>query len=309
MHRDEAVRKAGTVGQSAANASHAASRRAEQLLRALVGVQEAEVSLQADGGALVRIAAEGQPAGLLMRNIRSALLAGLGVTVRSSQIELIDPAQWIRTDDIVLPGDVAAILNAPELKSSAFPETPVDDRGAAVNAEASVPAAPPAPHVPRVERARAPRPDPLLAKAEARRSSTSVERPVRAMLAERQAADVCVERIELVRHAGRIRCRVVIAAGEERFSAVAEATDGAGAEIQLAGRITCDALRAGGLTGAQFESATIAWLAGRVHVVAALGDWRQGEPRPRSGSAVASESLEHAAARAVLQAVLAQPTD
>jgi hypothetical protein len=332
------------------------SRRAEALLRALVGVHHAEVTFRAAGAiASVRVAAAGLSSGLLIRNIRSALLAGLGVAVDPLQIELVAPERWTPPGsepvrELEEPGTSAPEDDGPDALAARAGEPQIREADAASRPGAAI--APRngasaggngngAAHVesgnghvpgnaeaapadaarngdaesrrrePGVSRERArprpPRADPLLGQAEAKRAAAH-ERARRGTFAAADgSARVDVERVDLVRHAGRLRCRVVIAAGATRFSAIADGPDEAGNEIQLAGRVACDALRAGALTSAQFESATIAYLAGRVHVVAALGDWQNGEPMPRSGSAVAGESLEHAAARAVLQAVLAQP--
>jgi hypothetical protein len=291
------------------------SRRAEALLRALVGVHEAEVSFRPGGAVYVRVAAAGQSSGLLIRNIRSALLAGLGVAVEPPQIELVDPGAWVAVNAGEVVSAAAAIdecepVSAPVVTAANGHGTGGNGQGASNgtngnganggNGHGHASA-----DLRRGERARttALRPDPLL------RAPLPERTPRSTGARNGEAQSTRVERVELVRHAGRVRCRVVIGAGEERYSAIADAGDDPGAEIQLAGRVACDALRAGGLTSAQFESATVAYLGGRIHVVVALADWRNGEPQPRSGSVVAGESLEHAAARAVLQAALAEPSE
>jgi hypothetical protein len=110
-------------------------------------------------------------------------------------------------------------------------------------------------------------------------------------------------RVETIRQAGRLRCRVVLAAGADQYSAVADSADRPLAELHLAGRVTCDALRAGDLTQLHFEAATVANLGGGMHVLVALSGWDHGEPVRRSGSAVIKESAEQAAALAVLHAL------
>jgi len=114
---------------------------------------------------------------------------------------------------------------------------------------------------------------------------------------------VRLERVETLRQAGRIRCRVVLAAGMDHYSAVADCSEEPLAELQLAARVTCDALRAGDLTQALFEGATVANLAGGMHVLVALSGWSRGKPIRRSGSAVIADSAEQAAALAVLNAL------
>lgn len=114
---------------------------------------------------------------------------------------------------------------------------------------------------------------------------------------------VRLEGVDVLRQAGRLRCRVVLVAGGNRYSAIADCAEEPLAELQLAARVTCDALRAGDLTQTRFEAATVANLGGGMHVLVALSGWNRGEPVRRSGSAVIRDSAEQAAALAVLHAL------
>src|SRR5690606_20004387 len=82
-------------------------RRAEALLRSLVGITAAEVRLSPGGRVeLVRVATVcALSNGQVVQNVRSALFAGLGVRVDPAQIELVDAEVWAATP---LPASAAA---------------------------------------------------------------------------------------------------------------------------------------------------------------------------------------------------------
>jgi hypothetical protein len=120
------------------------------------------------------------------------------------------------------------------------------------------------------------------------------------------AAALRLESVEVRRQSGRMRCRVVISLGTDHFGAVADSMDPATTEIHLAGRVACDALRAGGFTDARFDGAAVAQINGRQHVVVALSDWMGGETMVLSGAAPLEDVPERAAAIAAIKAVLAQ---
>lgn len=113
-----------------------------------------------------------------------------------------------------------------------------------------------------------------------------------------------VESVELLHQAGRIRCRVALVAGQQRYTAVADAAADTVPEFQLAARVTCDTVRAAQLSSAHLDGATLACMAGRTHVVVALSEWKSGNQLVSlTGSAVVTDRLELAAAVAVLQAL------
>jgi hypothetical protein len=120
------------------------------------------------------------------------------------------------------------------------------------------------------------------------------------------AAALRLESVEIRRQSGRLRCRVVISLGTDHFGAVADSSDGNAGEIHLAGRVACDALRAGGFTDARYDGAALAHINGREHVVVALNQWTDGETVILSGAAPLDDPPERAAAIATIKAVLAQ---
>ena len=288
-------------------------RRAEALLRSVVGITAAEVTATRSGAVQsVRVAVRGGLSnGQVVQNIRSALFAGLGVSVHATQIELVPVEESIASAPAVAPataadGEASPPISAPS-SASVAPKAngsgnghggavPTNGHGAAHagnghgNGSSS----------------------PAASRGHGNGNGNGqgyAATEVAARIAGRApiapgAGGVQVERVELMRQAGRMRCRVVLAAGAERYSAIADAADEPMAEIPLAGRVACDALRAAQLTAAQFDGATITYLAGRTHVVAGLTHWLVGgRPEHLSGSAVVKESLEYAAAAAVVQAL------
>ena len=158
---------------------------------------------------------------------------------------------------------------------------------------------------PRCEQKLAPLPMPVPTARTPQRTGATASAPPLPVPAEVAIGNrlVRLERVETLRQAGRIRCRVVLAAAADHYSAVADCAEEPLAELQLAARVTCDALRAGGFTQALLEGATVVNLAGGMHVLVALSGWNRGEPNRRSGSAGIGDSAERAAALAVLYAL------
>lgn len=363
---------------SGTRVSRSIVQRAEALLRSLIGVSRAEVHVRASGGVeRVRLVADGGLSnGQIVQNVRSALLAGLGVVLQPGQIEFVDEASWeparpplgseaeaaasgasvqppreahdsaVATPPESNPGNEIAGVVEPRNgkgRGDGPPRphaSPVNGNGlragrdvykngksngserlhgSATPRDSTSPdrevAAPPAnglradrsPEIPGLGRtgrrargsgsARARTSEPPPGRAE-----IPADTPLRgeATIGSRR---VRLERVEVLRQGGRLRCRVVLSAGGDRYSAIADCAEQPLAELQLAGRVTCDALRAGDLTQSHFEAATVANLAGGMHVLVALNGWNRGEPVRRSGSAVIRESAEHAAALAVLNAL------
>ena len=370
--------KGGILTGSGTRVSRSIVQRAEALLRALIGVSQAEVNVRASGGVeQVRLVADGGLSnGQIVQNVRSALLAALGVALQPSQIVFVDAASWTPASTKHPPSPLLTGLDTDEAGAGPAGEAPAateanEDlgnvqkgnpgadtglrstlaRGGRVQGENEAESAsgrdsPRAGHTPgdrpahraqngdgctaragnghgngsrqdldphgpagRTARRQPGRAAPLPAGglASAIRSARSAEEPQTGPSGTNQVAiglqTVRLERVETLRQAGRLRCRVVLAAGADHYSAVADCTDEPLAELQLAARVTCDALRAGELTQAHFEAATVANLGGGMHVLVALGGWSHGEAIHRSGSAVIKESAEHAAALAVLNAL------
>ena len=318
--------------------SRAIVQRAEALLRALIGVSQAEVHFRTTGGVeRVRLVADGGLSnGQIVQNVRSALLAALGVALQPGQIEFVEPGAWVPESSAPETASAAAEeADAPAGSSSGSGRSPSDPPAGVVrngkagrvpgngaNGTASVPQSGNGGGNGRVS---AGRPTPANGSARSRPNGNGTSlpkvngqglRPAEpAGLAGARSGNgahgevvigtrsVQLEAVEIVRQAGRIRCRVVLASGPDRYAAVADCAEQPLSELQLAARVTCDALRAADLTQARFEALTVANLAGGMHVVVALGGWSRGAPVRHSGSAVIRESAEYAAALAVLQAL------
>lgn len=331
--------RGGIVTRSGGNPSRSIVQRAEALLRSLIGVSQAEVRLRPTGGVeRVRVVAGGDLSnGQIVQNIRSALLAAFGVAIQAAQVEFVEgsaredgsqsqpesasasakvsaPA-WSAASPAgleALPADAARGVaaangsrqraavgvgngsgNGGNGKDASFPKS---GNGFAARRDQAV-----KPH----SLGRAPRSSSaqqVVAPDQPAPAAGAPDEPVRAAVNIAGRA-VSVEAVEVLRQAGRVRCRVVLAAGADRFAAVAESSDAPLVELQLAARVTCDALRAGQLTATHFEGATITHLAGGLHVLVALNGWRNGVAIRRSGSMVIRQSPEQAAVRAVLRAL------
>jgi hypothetical protein len=305
--------------------------RAESLLRTIVGIADVRVVPHPAGGiAVVRVDCgdEASP-GQVLRNIRSALLAGLGISISPECVDFVLPNELADTTvkPAVAPVPVAGNTpvkkeavsgdagRAPSLTlppTSATPRTEIAVRPVTAAEHSAV-------HTFAAKKTVAPRIAPVETASDAAlrqavtatttapaepRVAGSVGRGVRDIVAS--AAALKLESVELRRQSGRLRCRVVVSLGTDHFGAVADSSDPHAEEIHLTGRVTCDALRAGGFTEARFDGATIAEINGREHVVIAMSEWSGGETMVLSGAAPLEETPERAAAIAAIKAVLAQ---
>jgi hypothetical protein len=308
--------KGGIVTRSGAAASRSIAQRAEALLRSLVGISQAEVHLRPSGGVeRVRVVADGGLSNSqIVQNIRSALLAAVGVALQPAQIQFVPAGEWQPAE----PEPARAPTSPPEpAGNSSGPPRDVVGEAASAGALEPRPAverrvgsgASTGSDMPRLLRdfarpraPRAPVATELPAAAPARRAAPAVPPDLGREVAIGERI-VRLEQVEIVRQAGRVRCRIVLSAAADRYSAVADCRDEPLAEVPLAARVTCDALRAGDLTTTHVEGATLARLAGEVHVVVALNGWKSGAAIRRSGSSAIRESPEYAAALAVLHAL------
>jgi hypothetical protein len=120
----------------------------------------------------------------------------------------------------------------------------------------------------------------------------------------RTAAPAVVS-VALSEHGERIRCHVTVAMFGQILAGAGEAPAVPGQAIDLAGRVTLDAVRGATHAAAtlQFTGATRVELAGRPHILVALQKWRDGKLVPLAGAAPVRDSEEHAAADAVLGAL------
>lgn len=126
-------------------------------------------------------------------------------------------------------------------------------------------------------------------------------RPVRVVRAPEGLGPIRLDQLELENRGVMLRCRVVLSAGEQVYSAIAEAPGGGTAEAELAASVTLDALRAGCLTTARMEGVGFTVINGRTYIVAALRE--PGSADVRAGSAPVQESVGRAAVSAMLAAV------
>lgn len=309
--------KCTSVGEDVASGgtdvTSSLGQRAEALLRSVVGITAAEVRLSRSGGVdRVRVSiGDGLSSGQVVQNIRSALFAGLGVSVHATQVELVAAADWVAAAQAAPSQPPPAPAEAPKPAVTASGQVKGNGSNGHANGNggsrptpsngATRPGNGNGSNDGNGSSAHAPAPaSVLVAPQVSRRASPGGTGRTR----DERLGSLAVEHVELIRHGGRIRCRVVLTAGVDRYSAIADARDEATAEIQLAGRVACDALRAGQLTAAQFDGATIAHLSGRAHVVVGITELMNGgRPEHRSGSAVVKDSLEYAAAVAVVQAL------
>jgi hypothetical protein len=110
-----------------------------------------------------------------------------------------------------------------------------------------------------------------------------------------------LERVEIERLGGNLRCHVVLALGARRYSAIAEVADGPTAEAEVAARVTLDALRAGSLTNARLDGVGFACIADTTYVVAAVRD--AGTSSQRACAAPLAGGLARSAAAAVLRVI------
>jgi hypothetical protein len=126
-----------------------------------------------------------------------------------------------------------------------------------------------------------------------------------ALLRERNAAaridGLILERIDVERRNGTLRCRTVLALGDRKYSAIAEVPDSPSAEAELAARVAIDALRAGGLTNVMLEGVGFITIGRTNYCVATLRE--AGQAAPRASAAPLIDSMAASATAAVLAAL------
>lgn len=296
---------------------------AEALVRSLVGVAGVRIVAGPDGAVReVVVVPESESLGRqVVRNVTSALMARFGLDLHPDAITIAaDPADTEHeTGKPVAPaqnavGRLGPDRSLPGRRSDSAPvrhdPASAGRNGAAPNGKASLTRLPngPAPNggnghgrngTAHVEPARngvtrdagAPGPD-----APAR-TGARTHAPARPRL----------ELAELVRSGSNCRCRVVVAAGAERFVGVGDGEDGRIADIELAGRVAVDALRAARTPRdpIQFEGAVLVDIAGRAHVVVSLSVWTGADFDTIAGAAPVDGSPAESAARAVIDSIVA----
>ena len=110
-----------------------------------------------------------------------------------------------------------------------------------------------------------------------------------------------LERIDVDRRGGMLRCRTVLALGDQLYSAIAEVPDSPSAEAELAARVAVDALRAGGVTTAMLDGVGFITIAKTNYCVATVRE--PGSVTPRASAAPLIDSMAASATAAVLTAL------
>ena len=149
--------------------------------------------------------------------------------------------------------------------------------------------------------------EPLTSDLTARPSSASADVIAAAaeLVARRQHAEsnegLTLERIDVERRNGTLRCRTVLSLGERQYSAIAEIPDSPSAEAELAARVAVDALRAGGLTTAMLDGVGFITIGKTNYCVASVRE--PGSVHPRASAAPLIDSMAASATAAVLTAL------
>jgi hypothetical protein len=110
-----------------------------------------------------------------------------------------------------------------------------------------------------------------------------------------------LERLDVERHSGSLRCHVVLSLGSHRYSAIAEVPDGPAVEAELAATVTLDALRAGALTCARLDGVGFTSIGDTTYLVAAIRETTGTAKRASAAPLVGS--MARSAVLAVLSAV------
>jgi hypothetical protein len=300
------------------------TQRIDRLLRSLVGVADVRMLWRAHALRAVHIlrADRTQPHQLI-RNIVSGLQAGFAIQVLPTQVHIHDDVLVFEALDIA-----TSVLTEPDPEEP-HPEptngTHANGGNTARAASKSSAAKPPANGgTARARSGAVSRPEPRKAErapaaAQSRRDpgddGTVVVRPssasadtvaaAAALLRSREqaaaGAGLRLERIDVDRRGGTLRCRTVLSLGDRVYSAIAEVPDGPSAEAELAARVAVDALRAGGLTSALLDGVGFITIAKTNYCVATVRE--SGSSTPRASAAPMIDSMAAAATAAVLTAL------
>jgi hypothetical protein len=284
---------------------------AEALVRSLVGVAGVRIVAAANGTLreIVVVPDAASDGRQVIRNVTSALMARFGVDLHPDAITIAGPAADTPTQNgqhavlaplaagrrDVDPGASVAVLK------TASPARPADRAWPVRNGNGANGAAGHKNNgTDHAETARADVPDGPAAAAELAQvlSYVRAHAPIRPRL----------ELAELVRSGSNWRCRVVVATGTERFVGVGDGEDGRIADIELAGRVAVDALRAARTPREpiQFEGAVLVDIAGRAHVAVSLSLWNGTDFDTIAGAAPVHGSPAESAAQAVIDSVAAR---
>lgn len=251
----------------------------------------------------------------LIRNVVSGLHAGVGIAILPTQVHVHDDAgaleavaEAIDAANASTPtgnGTGAGASNGTHTNGAASTapvpvahESPRNGNGHGNGHNGHGPAAQPA------ARVRTPRPAEGVGPARA--SSGDALNGAAELLRERRehahAHDgLQLERIDIERRGGTLRCRTVLALNGRTYSAIAEVPDAPAAEAELAARVAVDALRAGGLTDATLDGVGFITISDVNYCVTTVRE--PGRPAPRAGAAPMIDSMAASATAAVLTAL------
>jgi len=295
-------------------------RDAESLLRRLVGVTDvtvrslSEIDIVPDKGSSHR---------QITRNVVSALKARFGVDLDPAAVRIgAPPADIPRNGSDSANGNGrAAAANSRDLPRAEAPGSPdcdVRDEVGPRSGDTCLPAGgrgepatgPFAPGMNRRNGGHAPHEQDdngLGAAGEpARTPSRGTTAPAVVFLAP--AGRPRLEHVDLRPIGDHLRCRVIVAAGNERFIGVADEIDRHASDIEFVARVTVDALRAARtpLEPMQLEGAVLVDIAGRAHVVVSLSIWNGHDFDSIAGAEPIHGSTADAAALAVIASVNAR---
>jgi hypothetical protein len=312
-------------------------RDTETLLRSLVGVASASVTAAPDGS-LQRIDVVAEPGTgerQLVRNVLSALRARFGVALDPASISINPdradnapsgrpgPSPGAKPAPPAAPLAPAAQLGRPSGPVSGHADTAItgsngsaasngdhaSGTGNGVHRNAADPAARTNGLAPALDSGRLAGLDrPGIGNANGAHAHFPIGANGSNGSNGAHANTVRLEATELLRLDRALRCRVVVALGNERFVGIADALEDRPSEIDLAARVTLDALRAARTPRepVHFEGAATATVAGRQLVVVALRIWSGTDFDAVAGAEPVSGSAAEAAARAVIRAVNAR---
>jgi hypothetical protein len=292
---------------------------AEALLRSLVGVAAVRIVCGPNGAMheVVVVPESESPGRQVVRNVTSALMARFGVDLHPDAITIAAPAADTVDHRNADPQGRAPIAHdrhgsngaAPARERDQAPAKPArpapdDVNGARTNAGAAAGTGNGANgHASNGSTPREP-----ARNGAARGPGAGHDEPAAVTnLRTNTSVRPRLELVDLVRAGSSCRCRVIVAAGAERFVGVGDGEDDRIADIELAGRVAVDALRAARTPRdpIQFEGAVLVDIAGRAHVAVSLSVWTGSEFDTIAGAAPIHGSPAESAARAVIDSVVA----
>lgn len=282
-------------------------KAAEALVRSLVGVAGVSVKSDVDGALceIVIIPEPGTSDRSVGRDVRSALKARFGLSIDPGTITIATPeadTEKQRPLDSVDPAWPGSSVSPQVRDGNGIPVGPNRNGDVPGASESAVKRHDPEPLA-------GPKPGSTQARdrqsAAAPESEAAARMDVPAEPAHTRVGDSLsgpqLERVEMETLERGLRCRITIAAGDERFQGVAEAATGFTAEAELAARTTLDAMRSARMPRepVQLQGVSLIDLAGRPHVVVSLAVWKGDAFEPLAGAEPVGDSVAEAAARSV----------